>query len=69
LPPHACAPQNTSAVGPHTQPPKPGFGFNVTAPADKLLCNRHPSGVLTLQRKRTGENQQVTVKHIHQLIE
>ena len=28
----------------------------------------HQQGVLTLQRKRTGGNQQVTVKHIHQQV-
>jgi hypothetical protein len=34
----------------------------------RAVPNTYQQGLLTLQRKRTGGNQQVTVKHIHQQV-
>jgi hypothetical protein len=38
------------------------------AGAISRLAATYQQGLLTLQRKRTGGNQQVTVKHIHQQV-
>jgi hypothetical protein len=47
---------------------QPTCGFAELAGAISRLSATYQQGLLTLQRKRTGGNQHVTVKHIHQQV-